>query len=123
MALIERLMGLQDDGSPPGEGYDLKIPIHGFFSACGEIISQTSGGTGLTVAQVKALVWRIGSPAMRSSPNDQAEFDALIALAPGTGNPAGRALYLERVHGVLMLAEIGIAGYNTPALVRTKLGI
>jgi hypothetical protein len=119
--LIERFMGLQDDGSPPGEGYDLKIPVHIFFSACSEIIASR-----LTVAQVKALIWlptNPTAPAMRTSPNDQAEFDALIALAPGAGNPAGRALYLESVHGILMLAEWRMAGYDTPALVRTKLGI
>ncbi len=114
--LVERLMGLNDDGSAPAEGYNLKIPVHLFFAGAGEIISGR-----LTETQVKALSWIPGGPAMRAS--DQAEFDSLIALAPGAGNPAGRALYLESVHGVFMLAESRIAGYDTPAAVRAKLGI
>jgi hypothetical protein len=116
--LVERLMGLKDDGSQPGDNYNLKIPVHTFFAACGEIIAGR-----LTVAAVKTLVWVPGGVAMRSSPNDQSEFDALIALAPIASNPAGRALYLESVHGVFMLAECKISGYDTPALVRAKLGI
>lgn len=121
--LVERLMGLNDDGSTPSNGYNLKIPVHAFFAACGEIISQTGGGTGLTVAQVKALVWQSGGSAMRTSPNDQAEFDAMISLAPIVANLAGRALYLDRIHGIFMLAEARISGYDTPAAVRTKIGI
>lgn len=114
--LVERLMGLNDNGSAPSEGYNLKIPVHIFFAAAGEIIA-----TRLTVAQVKALVWISGGVAMRTS--DAAEFDSLIALAPNASNPAGRALYLESIHGVFMLAESRIAGYDTPAGVRSKLGI
>jgi hypothetical protein len=114
--LVERLMGLADDGSAPGDGYNLKIPVHGFFAACGEVIAGR-----LTAAQVKAIVWQAGAPAMRTNPNDQAEFNALAALAPGT--QAGNALYLESIHGVFMLAEMRIAGYDTPAAIRAKLGI
>lgn len=124
MALCERLMGLNDDGTPPSNGYALKIPVHAFFAAAGEIIAG-----GLTVAGVKALVWPGGSPAMRSAAvgpagkSDTGEFDALVALAPSVAVPALQALFIERIHGVLMLAESGIAGYSTPAQVRTKLGI
>jgi hypothetical protein len=121
MALVERLMGLSDDGSLPGDGYKLKIPVHTFFSACGEALAGR-----LTVAQIKSLVWLpsvLGALPMRDTPNDKAELDAIIALAPIASNPAGRALYLEGVHGVFMLAEAKITGYHTPALVRAKLGI
>lgn len=114
--LVERLMGLNDDGSEPTEGYDLKIPVHGFFAACSEVIAGR-----LTVAAVKNLVWKTGAPSMRTSPNDRAEFDALIALAPA--GDAQRALYLDSIHGVFMLAEMRINGYGTPAGVRAKLGI
>ena len=117
MALVERLMHLNDDGTDPGEGKLDNIAVHTFFSAAGEIIAG-----GLTVAQVKAaFAMRTVNDA--SGKNDAAEFDALVALAPNASNPAGRALFLERVHGVFILAEVRFAGYNTPAAVRTKLGI
>lgn len=124
MALCERLMGLNDDGTVPNNGYNLKIPVHGFF-ACG---SEVMAGA-LTVAAVKAATWPGGGPAMRSSAvgpagkSDTGEFDALAALFPGAGSPAQQALFMERVHGVFMLAEIGFAGYTTPAMVRAKLGL
>lgn len=116
--LVERLMGLTDAGAEPTEGYNLKIPVHLFFAYCGEILAGRK-----TAAQCKAIVWISGGPSMRIPEGDQAEFDALAALAPGAGNPAGRAIYLESVHGVFMLAESRIAGYNTPALVRAALGL
>ena len=61
---------------------------------------------------------------------DAAEFDAWVALAPGTGT--GRLQYLNRSHSVLILANtvfrgsppvIGAPGYDTPAAVRSKLGL
>jgi hypothetical protein len=120
--LIERFMGLNDDGSTPVNGYTLKIPIQLFYAACIQIMNN-----GLSVAQVKALVWLPfvpGALPMRTVPvNDQTEFDALIALAPSAGNVAGRSMYLQNVIGILHLAERRIAGYDTPALVRAKLGI
>lgn len=120
MALVERLMGLTDAGAvpPEGSGYNLKIPVHGFGAASCEIIAG-----GLTVAQLKALVWVPGAPAMRIPQGDQAELDAIIALAPGAGNPAARALFVQRIEGILELGELRIAGYETPAAIRAKIGI
>lgn len=122
MALIERLMGLNDDGTEPEDGgapglKGDKIPVHDFFAAANEIVAGA-----LTAAQVKGAIGaRAGVDA--SGTSDVADFDTLAALMPGAGDPAGRALYVERVHGVFILAEGRYAGYATPAQVRGKLGI
>lgn len=103
MALVERLMGLEEP----------KIPCHQFFAAASELINGR-----LTVAQIKTYL------AMDAAA--QAEFDALVALAPTGTNAtalAQKALYVESQHSIFLLAEDLIPGYDTPAVVRTKLGI
>ncbi|KKW11259.1 MAG: hypothetical protein UY48_C0022G0007 [Candidatus Gottesmanbacteria bacterium GW2011_GWB1_49_7] len=103
MALVERLMHW------PTEPESRYIPVHHFFAAVGEIVAGA-----LTAAQVKSF--------LAMTPADEVDFDALIALAPGTA--AGQALYLERVHGVFILAyPPTVPGYSTPTDVRVKLGI
>lgn len=52
---------------------------------------------------------------------DIAEWTALIALV--TGAAASRLSLIQRIHSVFLLAEAKIPGYETPANVRTKLGI
>jgi len=101
MALVERLMKIDPDS-------DRFIPVHDFFAACHEINQGN-----LTVAQVKTFL------AMDAS--DETDFDALIALSPGSA--AGKALFVESIHSVFILAESRYPGYDTPANVRTKLGI
>ena len=102
MALVERLMHW------PSEPENRFIPVHEFFAATGEIIAGA-----LTVAQVKTF--------LAMTPADEVDFDALIALAPGTA--AAQGLYLHRVHGVFILAARTYPQYSTPAEVRGKLGI
>jgi hypothetical protein len=116
MALTERLMGLNDDGTEPGDDPN-KIPVHAFFAALNEIVAGA-----LTVAQVKAL-FAMRNTVDASGRSDMGELDSLAATLPAASNPAARALFLERVHGVYMLAEGRFTGYNTPAAVRAKLGI
>lgn len=103
MALVERLMGLEEP----------KIPVHDFFAAAGEIVDGF-----LTAAQVKTA---LGLDAAAST-----EFDALAATAP-TGSTAtalaNKALWVERMHRVFILAEAGYSPYDTPAEVRNRLGI
>lgn len=114
-ALVERLMGLNDNGTEPTGNLALKIPVHLFFAGCTEVAESQ-----LTVAQLKnGLNMRTVNDA--SGRNDDDEFDALIALAPAQSGP--RAMYLNRIHAVFILAEERAALYNTPALVRAKLGI
>ncbi len=103
MALVERLMRLEEP----------RIPVHHFFAAQQEIISGR-----LTVAQVKSF--------LQMDAAAQAEYDALIALAPsGTSATAlaNKALYISGIHAIFLLAEFGYPGYSTPAEVRAKLGI
>lgn len=104
MALVERLMG---DEEP-------KIPVHDFFAAQSEIIAGR-----LTVAQVKN--------ALNMDAAAQAEYDALIALAPTGTTALATALkqqYINSIHGIFILAESKkYAGYDTAAGVRSKLGI
>ena len=103
MALVERLMGLEEP----------KIPVHIFFAAQSEVIDGA-----ITVGQVKTFL------AMDASA--QTEYDALVATAPTGTNAlatAQKAIFLGRVHSVFMLAEARISGYATAAQVRTRLGI
>ena len=103
MALIERLMGLEDP----------KIPVHSFFAAQAEIIAGR-----LTLAQVKTFLDMDAAA--------QAEYDTLAALAP-TGTTAtalaNKALFIEMIHSVFILAEQQYPGYSTAADVRSRLGI
>lgn len=103
MALVERLMGLEEP----------KIPVHDFFAAQSEVIAGR-----LTLAQIKNF--------LNMDAAAQAEYDAIAATAP-TGSSstalANKALFIEKIHAIFILAEETYPGYSTPAEVRTKLGI
>jgi hypothetical protein len=111
MALVERLMGLAADGVTPDP--DNKIPVHSFFAAQGEVIAGR-----LTLLQVKTF--------LTMDTATQAEYDTLAATAP-TGTTAAavanKAIFIEKIHGVFILAEGRYPGYSTPVEVRAKLGI
>jgi hypothetical protein len=118
MALVERLMGLAADGVSPSpdcatNSSACKIPVHAFFSAQAEVIRG-----GLTVAQVKSF--------LNMDVATATEYDTLVATAP-TGNTAtalaNKALFVEKIHAIFILAEGRYPQYSTPAEVRTKLGI
>jgi len=101
MALVERLMHTDPDVTR-------FIPVHTFFAA----MSELSVGN-ITVAQVKTF-WN-------TTAADDVDLDALIAAAPA--GDAAKALYIQKLHAVFILAESTVPGYDTPAGVRTKLGI
>jgi len=112
MALIERLMGLADDGITPDP--ENKISVHAFFAAQSEVIAER-----LTLSNIKAFLEMDTACA--------AEYDALAATAP-TGTIAKaiaeKALFIEKIHAIFILAEHGgIPGYSTPTEIRNKLGI
>jgi len=107
--LVERLMKLAPDGSPAVEGATDHISVHTFFAAVGEVVAGR-----LTSAQVKAT-WNI--------PDGDTDYSHLAAQLPAASLKGERALYLEGIHGVFMLAEVRFSGYATPAEVRAKLGI
>ena len=100
MALIERLMGT---GEPRN-----KIPVHEFTAACYEIAFGPR-----TVAQIKSYYNMDVAAA--------AEFDLLVAKV--TGADAVRHRIIFQFEQVLILAETGAPFYDTPALVRARLGI
>jgi hypothetical protein len=84
------------------------IPVHDFFAAASEIERGA-----LTSAQVKAF-WEMTAA-------DIADFDAMVALVTGAAAP--RLAMIQRFHAVFILAEGRYTGYNTPANVRSKIGI
>jgi hypothetical protein len=103
-ALIERLMG------EPGV---VKISVHTFFALNNERIHGRQ--TRQNVIDALGL-----------SGDDITEYDALAALAPSGSTAlaeAQKSLFLGSVHSVLLLGESRIVGYDTPALVRAKLGL
>ncbi len=99
--LIERLMHLDPDESR-------HMGVHAFFAAMVELAEGE-----ITSAQVKSF--------LNMTVEDEVDFDALVALAPSSA--ADRSVYVNRVHAVFTLAEMGIPGYSTPAEVRSKLAI
>src|SRR5690349_12424011 len=103
MALIERLMG------EPFEADSAKrIPVHQFAAACYEIAFGPR-----TVAQIKTYY--------NMSAADATEFDALVAKVTGTDPVRHRIIF--QFEQVLLLAETRATNYDTPALIRTRLGI
>lgn len=102
MALIERLM---HDSSEPSSRW---IPVHDFFAAASEVERGA-----LTSNQVQT--------ALAMTAPDITDWNALVALV--TGAAAARLAVIQRMHAVFILAEGRYAGYDTPAAVRTKLGI
>lgn len=103
MPLLERIMGIEQP----------KLPVHDFFAANHERIEGR-----LTRADVISLFAMDAATVL--------EYDRLVASAP-TGTSAlataQKALFIEKIHAVFILAEGGYAGYNTSAAIRLKLGI
>jgi len=103
MALVERIMHEEEP----------IITVHDFFAAQQEVIAGR-----LTVQNIKTFL------AMDAAA--EAEYDALIALAPvGTTALAiaQKSIYVNSLHSIFLLAEGRYPGYSTPAEVRLKLGI
>lgn len=103
-ALVERIMGM------PGF---VKISVHTFYAINNERIAGRQ-----TRQNVIDTLGLAGA--------DITEYDALAALAP-TGTTAlaeaQKAHFLGQVHSVFLLAEVRAPGYDTPAAVRSKLGL
>jgi hypothetical protein len=104
MALVERLMHW------PTEPEADWISVHQFFAAQHEVMMGY-----LTTANVKTY--------LAMDAGDIADYDAMIANTPPANQKADRALYIERIHAVFILAEQRVTQYTTPAEVRTKLNI
>lgn len=108
MALVERLMHW---GANPTEITDAEpesrwLSVHQFY---GVMLELARGET--TVANVKAFY--------SMTVEDEADFDTLVSKAPDSFE--GKKALAEFTHGVFIVAEQRVAGYDTPALVRAKI--
>lgn len=101
--LIERLM--HDEGVAEATW----IPVHVFFAAINEVAFGALTGT-----QVRTAL-------NITAGQDLTDWNQLAAQMPATDAP--KAMFINRLHGVFILAEAKVTGYNTPAAVRTKLSI
>ncbi len=103
MALVERLM---HDPSEPDSRW---IPVHQFYAGCVELVNGKLLSSDIT-----------NYYAMTAA--DLVDWNKIVALAPTT-NVGDQVNYVNRIHAVLMLAEIRTPLYDTPTAVRAKLGI
>ncbi len=102
MALVERLM--HHDTEPESRF----IAVHSFFAAASEVERGA-----LTALQVQSY--------LDMTAEDIVDWDAMVALVTGTA--VQRLQVIQRFHSVFILAEVRAPGYETPAGVRSKLGI
>lgn len=117
MALIERIMRLNNDGSEDvlQSRTDL-LPVHAFYAGMLEVAAGR-----MTPANFRAA-FAISNVVEPSGKSDESDLVALIAAMPAAGTVA-RALFIGSIHSIFILAERRINGYHTAALVRAKLGI
>jgi hypothetical protein len=111
-SLYERLMG-QHQSRP-------KIPVHQFQSLAAEWARGSITGAQANTA-VAVLSEGVGLDA-----TEQVEAQDLVSTVP-TGNTAGdkadRALRIQVIDQVLLLADTSVAPYDTPQAVRDRLGV
>jgi hypothetical protein len=103
MALVERIMG-----DPFEPDHARKITVHEFAAASYEVAFGPR-----TMAEIKNYY--------DMSPEDAAEFDALTAKVTGTDAQRHRLVF--QIEQVFILAEMRAPFYDTPALVRSRLGL
>jgi hypothetical protein len=120
MALVERLMGLNNDGSSLDGAYQISIEV-------------------LTSMAIELINSKVSRDDIRTefnmSPEDDAEFTALLNAAPNVAamglpeellpilGPTIQFLYMKRIYAVFILAETRTPGYTNPTEVRVKLGL
>lgn len=104
-AIVERLMG-----APFETDDSRKIPVHEFAAACFEIAFGPR-----TVAQIKTYY--------NMTSADANEFDAMVGLVTGGSSDAVKHRIIFQFEQVFILAEHRATNYDTPTLVRSRLGI
>jgi hypothetical protein len=111
MPLYDRLIGFDDAGVP----VSFRIPVHGFSALMGEFAR-----TQITGAQAQA-----GVTAISGAPLDATGVaEAQTLLATVTGSAVAKLARAKEIDDVLILAERGrVAGYQTPTLVKARLGV
>ena len=106
MGLYERLMGL-DDLAP-------RVPVHQFTATLAEF-----GRGAITGAQARAAI----SAASGAPLTPEEETEATTLLGTVTGTLAAKLARAKEIDDVLILAHQRTPPYNTPALVKTRLGV
>lgn len=102
----------EGDTEPPAfEPQSRWVAVHSFFAAQLEVL-----GGNLTPAQVKAF--------LSMTPADEVDYDAMVALVVALPTLEEKHLLTQQFHSIFILGEQRVSGqYDTPADVRTKIGI
>jgi hypothetical protein len=104
VGLYERLIGTED----------FKIPVHQFQATLAEF-----GRNRLNSAQAQSAI-----EFMSGAPLDAtATSEAQTLLGTVTGSATARLARVTEIDHVLMLAEKRVPGYDTAALLKTRLGV
>jgi hypothetical protein len=112
MALIERLMGV-DEGV-----HGSKVPVHAFAALLREVARTRITG-GVAVTELNGLL----PAADPLRPADTSEAQLLLTSITGAGNATAQLNRAGVIDDGLLLAEHRAPGWDTPAKVRTKLGL
>jgi hypothetical protein len=126
MALVERMAGWEDDGSEPANSRTDKVQAHRFFALILEVIAGRE-----TAARARDVHFAVRNTVDASGKSDLQDWNALVALLPPVSIPGSptalerilRQEYVQAIHTIHLLAEVRADGYDTPAKIRTKLGI
>ncbi len=111
--LIERIMGLNTDGRPT-------IPVHQFQAAAAEWgRGQMTGAQAVAMFELNSAE-QTEAQALVNSITSISVTGTAVQIADGR---ARRALRMQEIDHVLLLAEQGEAPYTTAAQVRTRLGL
>lgn len=115
MALYDRLLGRDDAGNPVAN----KIPVHQFQA----LAAEWQRGR-ITGAQASAAIQGLSGAAL--SAGEQTEAQTLVNTVPAgstTANQVARALRILEIDEIMLLADMLVAGYDTPTAIRAKLGV
>lgn len=106
MAIYDRMMGLAES----------KIPVHQFMGAVQEVVLGNMSVVQAATAFELSAAEQTEAGALR---------DRILQEPAGSGATAGvpRRLKAMEFERVLMMAEVGIAPFNTVAAVKARLGV
>jgi hypothetical protein len=116
MALYDRLIGRDDAGNPVAN----KIPIHVFQATVG----CRRRGNIATDADAQAVILATSGATLLAA--ELTELQTLLATVPlgnTTQNQLDRLRKLQEIDQILLLADARAPGFDTPTLVKGKLGV
>ena len=106
--LYERLMGWTED--------DAKIPVHQFQATLAEFARGV-----ITGPQAQSVIAALSGAPLTAA--EVTEAQTLLTSVTNAGNAAARLARAKLVDDVLLLAETRVPGYDTPTLIRSRLGV